>query len=605
MKIGNLKSSQFIIYLVLSLLVWTYIWIRAWKVQFSIDEAATFFMYIQSGRLFPPHAALDANNHLLNSCLTWIFFKLFGSNPLILRLPNIFSALIYFYFIYRIAILFNSKSIRWVFILLSIGTHFIIEFFGYTRGYGMSLALFSGAIYYLLLCARRIRPAYVAYSLLLLVLGMLSNLNMMLSGLSMVVILSLIIFLQRKELHADAIMRSFIIMMLVSIPTFVFLIRYSFQLRAASAFYYGSGDGFFPVTLKSLAGMISPLPLSLFAIYSLLLVTGLTIHLAIKSLREEKKFIQLLPAWIFLALLCANWIGSTILHYLKGVNYQEDRAAMHLLPLFYGFALFSIDGLFRKPILIGLIALLPLIAIPVFSLTHISLDKSVYGANQQIPVRFFQLIEERSHQSDYPPVVSAYQIKRQPWAFLNYRSGGNVNPLYVSEHPWKYADFIIENDSLPEALRSLYTLKLSDEKTGAELYERKDHPLIKEWQVFELKEPIVSNGVYTNIFQFNTDSITGRSLLLLFDFNIESKAIPFEGVIVTEVFDQNKKNLNYEAIDLDQLRPQWHDAGSHLHHTMVIGDIPVGAKSGLIYLWNKRGVDYTLGTGKITMLTIQ
>jgi hypothetical protein len=605
MKIRKLKSNQFIIYLVLSLLVWAYIWMRAWKVQFSIDEAATFYMYIQSGRLFPPHAAIDANNHLLNSLFTWIFFKFFGSNPLILRLPNIFAALIYFYFIYRITLLFNSKLIRWIFILLSLGTHFIIEFFGYTRGYGMSMALFSGAIYYLLLCARRIRPAYVTYSLLLLVLGMLSNLNMILSGLAMVAIMFILIILQRKELHAAAIIRSFIMILLFSIPSFVFLIRYSFQLRAASAFYYGSGDGFFPVTLKSLAGMISALPVSLFAIYSLLLVTGLTILLTIKSPGKEKKFIQLLPAWIFLALLGANWIGSTILHILMGVNYQEDRAAMHLLPLFYGFVLFSFDGLFSKPILIRLIALLPLIAIPVFSLSHISLDKSVYGANQQIPVKFFQLIEERTHQSNYPPVVSAYQIKRQPWAFLNYRSGGNLNPLYVSEHPWKNADFIIENDSLPEAIDSLYTLKLSDEKTGAELYERKDQPQTKEWQFFELKEPIVSNAVYNNILQFNTDSIIGRSLILMFDFNIESKAKPFEGVIVAEVFDQNKKNLRYEAIDLDKLRLQWHDASSHLHHTMVIGDIPVGAKSGLIYLWNKRGVDFTIQTGKITLQTVR
>lgn len=604
MKTGHLKFSHSTIYLVLSLLVWAYIWLRAWKVQFNIDEAATFFMYIQTGRFVPPHAAVDANNHLLNSFLTWIFFNLLGSDPLILRLPNILAALIYFFFIYRISVLFNSKSIKWVFIALSLGTHFVIEFFGYTRGYGLSIAFFSGATYYLMVSARQIRLTYITYTLLLLILGMMANLNIIFTGLAMVAILLMLIILQRKKLQRKVIIQGILLILLISIPAFVFLIHHSFQLGAASAFYYGSGDGFFPVTIKSLAAMISGPPIFLFAFYALLLAGVLTILLIIKSLRKDKNNEQLLPAWLFLALLAANWIGSTTLHFFKGVNFQEDRTAMHLLPLFYGFVLFSFDSFFRKSILIWLIAILPLILIPVYSFIHISLNKSVYGTRQQVPVEFYHHIQKITSQSDYPPIVSANQIKRQTWAFMNYRKNGGVNPLYISDHPWEGADYIIENDSLPETLRNLYTIILTDEKTGAVLYERKDQPATSVLQVFELKIPIKCESEFNNIFQLNTDSVTGKSMILLLDFNIESHSVPFEVVIVAEVSDQNRKNLKYEAIDLDQLRPEWHNGSSYLHHTMVISNIPGDAKSLLLYFWNKRGVEFTVQTGKITLKTI-
>jgi hypothetical protein len=604
MKTWRLKSSQLPIYLVLSLLVWAYIWLRAWKVQFSIDEAATFFMYIQSGRFMPPHAAIDANNHLLNSFLTWIFFNLFGSDPLILRLPNVIAAVGYFYFIYRISNLFSSKSIKWIFIVLSLGTHFIIEFFGYTRGYGMSMAFFSGAIYYLMVCARQVRLTYITYTILLLILGMLSNLNMILSGLAMVAILLLLIILQRKKLQRRVILKGILLILLFSIPSFIFQVQLAFKLRAASAFYYGSGDGYFPVTIKSLVAMISVPPNSFIAIYSLLLAGSLTILLFIKSVRKDKNSEQQLPAWLFLALLAANWFGSSILHIFKGVNFQEDRTAMHLLPLFYGFVLFSFDSFFRMSKNIWLIVLLPFVLIPVYSITHISLNKSVYGTNQQIPVEFFQLIRKITSTSDYPPVVSANQIKRQPWAFMNYRAGGMVNPLYISDHPWEGADFIIKKDSLPGTIKNLYTVRLTDEKTAAILYERKDQPSTSVLQVFELTAPMGSKSLYNNIFQFNTDSITGKSLIMLLDFNIECHSVPFEGVIVAEVFDQNREKLKYEAIDLDQLRPEWNDGNSHLHHTMVISDIPGNARSVQLYLWNKREVEFSVQTAKVTVKTI-
>jgi hypothetical protein len=604
MKNWHLKSSQLIIYLVLSLLVWAYIWLRACKVQFSIDEAATFFMYIQSGRFIPPHAAIDANNHLLNSLLTWIFFKLFGSDPIVLRLPNVLAALIYFYFIYRISNLFNSKSIKWAFIVLSLGTHFIIEFFGYTRGYGMSMAFFSGAIYFLLICVRQVRLKYLTYTLLLLILGLMANLNLILSGLAMVAILFLFIFLQRKTLQRRVIIKGILLILLFSIPSFLFQVQLAFKLRAASAFYYGSGNGYFPVTIKSLVAMISQPYTSLVAIYSLLLAGSLTILLIIKSVRKDRNFEQLLPAWLFLALLGTNWIGSTILHIFKGVNFQEDRTAMHLLPLFYGFILFSFDSLLRKSKIIWLAVLLPFVLVPVYSFSRISLNNSVYGTNQQIPAEFYQLIRKIASNNDYPPVVSANQIKRQPWAFMNYRDGGTVNPLYISDHPWESADFIIKKDSLPEDIKNLYFMRLTDEITTAVLYERKVQPATSLFKVFELQAPLVSKGLYNNISQFSTDSITGKSLILLLDFNIESHSVPFEGVIVAEVFDQNRKNLKYEAIDLDQLRPEWNAGNNRLHHTMIISDIPKDGRSVQLYLWNKREVEFTIMHAKVTVKTI-
>ncbi len=172
-------------FLILATIAWIYIWLRAFIIPFQSDEAATFFMYVQPGQFFPPAATIDANNHILNSILTWISYQVFGSSPVSLRLPNIFSALVYFFFIFKLSNLLSWKFTKWGFILFSIGTNFILEFFSYSRGYGLSIAFLTAALYELIMSNKEISLKRVILSVMFTLLATAANLNLIFISLAL------------------------------------------------------------------------------------------------------------------------------------------------------------------------------------------------------------------------------------------------------------------------------------------------------------------------------------------------------------------------------------------------------------------------------------
>jgi hypothetical protein len=80
-----------------------YLVVRAILVPMAHDEIATFYYFVQSGKISPFLSNIDTNNHFLNSALTWVFYHLFGPSPLALRLSNLVFIPVFFYFLLNIA----------------------------------------------------------------------------------------------------------------------------------------------------------------------------------------------------------------------------------------------------------------------------------------------------------------------------------------------------------------------------------------------------------------------------------------------------------------------------------------------------------------------
>ncbi|MBW6459029.1 MAG: glycosyltransferase family 39 protein [Bacteroidales bacterium] len=603
MKPGRQKKGFLWVFLSLSSLVWIYIILRAWKVQFNIDEAATFFMYVQNGRFLPPEATIDANNHLFNSFLTRISYHIFGSIPFALRLPNVLAALIYFFFIYRLSLLLKTGTSRYLFIILSFGTHFIIEFFGYSRGYGLSLAFLTGAVYYLLKASHTPKLNHIVKALILNILAVASNLNLVFTGLSIPMLLLFFLLYHKYSFQRKSIIPGILFIVLLSVPAFFFLIRQSLVIKSASGYYYGSDEGYFPVTVESLSLMITGLRNSAFAYYSILLISILVIFIFIQWIRSKEQVSKYLLPLTFLALLLVNWIGSSAINVLMKVNFQEDRAAIHLLPLFYSFIAFHFDHVPKKYKKYWVLLIIPLLFIPIHSLKKISLHDSIYGHSQQVPADFFFYIREKADENKYPPVVSAYQIKRQPWAFMNIHNGGMLNPLYVTDQQWYYADYIIFGDLIDARLEDQYRAIMEDKRTKSILYGRKSEPVTRVLYEIEIPEIYEGQVLYHKIFETDADTLAGRELILLINMKIESPARPFEAVIAAEVLDLNRNILTYEAINLDQLRPLW-DGTEEIRHVIVIGEVPREAHKLLMYVWNKREVPFRYENANVSVVSV-
>jgi hypothetical protein len=584
MKTAIENSGSKRIFLAFAAIAWLYIWLRAYFVQFSIDECATFIMYVQTGRFLPPDATVDANNHILNSFLSWCLFTLFGSNPLVLRLPNVLAALLYFYFVWKLSTLLSNKLLQWALIILFLGTHFIIEFFGYCRGYGLSMAFLLGSVYYTILLVNTFRPSTVIKALLAISLATLANFNLIFIALTMFLVLSLILYGRRKTISLK--FRWVILIGLTIVAVlFAFVIFASFDIRKHSGFYYGSADGFFPVTVETLARMLTGMG-SIPAIISLALFFLLTISLfyaLVKASKGRQAMIPALFAWI---LIVVNWAGSFLLNRLFGVNFQEDRAAMHYVPLFYLFILFVLESQPFKRIRIEWLLLMPLLAIPVYSATRISLDSGVYGHRQQVPESYFSYISSKYEPDSVPPVVSSRQTRKQPWAFLNYRSGGKLNLIQSSGYPLTGADFIILEKDMDEFPIKGYRVELEDHSTNTVLLAKEVPPKIADTIVVRINDMIWDKRQYQDIATLALDQ-AGQDILVTIDCVLKSQEKPFEGAFVVEVFDSLRNNLCYEAIDLDQLRCVWSTSNGKFTHSLLIHHIPLQAESLVLYFWNK------------------
>jgi hypothetical protein len=588
------------VYLTLATIAWIYIWLRAIFIPFQSDEAATFFMYIQTGQFFPPRSVIDANNHILNSILTWFSYKIFGSSPLSLRLPNIFAALVYFYFIFKLSELLKWNVAKWGFILLSAGTHFILEFFSYSRGYGISIALISGAIYQLIILLKVIRLKRVILAVLFTLLASAANLNLILISLSVYLFLAMILF-RAVSVRKKTLLSALLIIILAGGASSVYFIYNSFQIREVAGFYYGSSAGFFKVTVDSLASMITGrfkiitevLAVSTFIISTLIMI----IWLASKKQRQ-----RIFTGYnIFFALLLISWAGSLILNHIWQVNFQEDRAAMHLIPLFYGMVFFGLDSFSLQFRRYALIAILPFVFIMVYSIQQISLDKTAYGNSQQAPVKFYQYIRNDGSGKPFPPVVSSYQARRQSWAFLNYRSGGLLNPLTGSAFPNSRADFLIFEFPFPDSLKSIFEPVLTDQNTQTALYRNISLNGSISSSNLLLENAVSGQKEYYDLFKISTGGMIGKSLRLEIELTVESAAKPLQATVVVEVFDGNREPLAYEAIDLDQLQPVW-DKQHHLfRHVLLVGHIPPESETALVYFWNKKKAPVNILAGQLNI----
>jgi len=588
------------VYLILFTGAWIYIWLRGYFIPFQSDEAATFFMYVQPGQFFPPYSTIDANNHILNSVLTWISFQAFGSSPLALRLPNILAAPVYFFFILRLSGLFNWKIAKWGFIMFSTGTHFLLEFYSYSRGYGLSIAFIAGALYELIIFSKEIRIKQLIMAILCTFLATAANLNLIFISLSVYLFLSLIL-LRTESLSKKTKSALFLTIIIIGGLSSIYFIYNSFQIREASGFYYGSSDGFFKVTVESLAIMISgrfKIIVEVLAV-SAFIIAGL---ISLFTIAIKKKHLYFLNSHIiFLAMLMISWIASLLLNHIWKVNFQEDRTAMHLIPLFYGMIFFGLDNLtpsFRK---YAFIAILPLAIILVYSFQQLSFKKTVYGNSQQVPADFFQYIKEEASGKQFPPVVSSYQARRQGWAFLNYRTGGMLNPLTGSAFPNQSADFLIHEYPLPDYLKNIFIPVLSDQNTQTALYRNIASPDLISSDTLTLENPINGRNEYYELFNFPSDTLIGKAIRLETELTLESPAKPLQAAIVVEVFDINRKSLAYEAIDLDQLKPSWDRENQSFRHVILIHNIPNGSARILLYFWNKKKAPMHILEGSTTI----
>ena len=155
---GSGRKLSFVLSGLIAAALLSYAALRAAKLSFTFDEAATYISYLSSG-LFNALDFTDANNHVLYTLLARLFSAIGGSSELVLRLPSLFGFALYLLFSWALlSRFFGGLAALAGFLIVNLNP-FVLDFFSVGRGYGLALGFEMAALYFFLVFLDRQRQS--------------------------------------------------------------------------------------------------------------------------------------------------------------------------------------------------------------------------------------------------------------------------------------------------------------------------------------------------------------------------------------------------------------------------------------------------------------
>ncbi|MGV3613472.1 MAG: hypothetical protein ACO1N0_21110 [Fluviicola sp.] len=454
------RSTQIIFYLGL-LLAFTYVIIRGFTVGITHDEALTYKI-IRGDEIYKG----TANHHWLNTQLSTLSIYFFGAKEFALRLPNILSFGIFWFFLFRIAKTFLKSSATQLALLLFLcGNPFILDFFSLCRGYGLSLAFVTASLFYLfktvsLKSDSRVQHYFLGTGFAILALSAnLNTLNYFLVALALM-LLCLLVF---KPKNWVLLLTSLIIL---SGITLFFSLDRLFFLRAKDELYFGTTN--IHTTIDSLICSsfyfrdgFAHVQILRYLLYGLIL---LIIFLVIrkKSLFTPGAFSLMVLTGVFAALIAEHLLFDSL--------YPLNRSSLYLYPILLLALLLNLES-WKYKVVRWLFLTISLCFVLVNTLFYNFKVTTTWPEDQHVKEVMLlikkDIPDESVHTAEcfwlYEPAVNYYRLEYQ------------VPIREVFREDLKYeAEYLLffETIQLPD-MKGYRILKNYSRKSGLVLYKRK------------------------------------------------------------------------------------------------------------------------------------
>lgn len=599
-------QKQSLIFSLISVFWIIYLALRAYYVPITFDESATFFHFVHRGDMLFFDSLPDANNHIINSFLTYLSYNIFGASKFALRLPNLLSAIIFLYFLFRTSLFIRNISLRWIFILSLMFTHYFVEFFAVSRGYGLSMAFLFGALYHLMRLSDIKSIKQILFVSLFLFLAEFSNLSILVLSIAIIGYqLLILLFVDGSRVKSKLFL--LVVILLLQVLPLLFAGYYMYYLQDKGALYYGDSSGLWSLTVTSLILLITGTKMIIFSISVVILIVFVILATAFICIQSRfQKLFQ--PSLVFVFLLISTIIGLLLLSNIFGVNNPEDRVALYLFPLFLGAIIMVTDELVKETSKVAFIVFaLPLLYLPIHFFSVINL-KYVNGYKTEvIPERFYEtVINDKDYHGEYPATIGGYRMRMFCWTYLNFMNGGDQNLINYRDYPEIKSDYqIVDINENPEWYEH-YDIIDTEDVLGRVLLKRKERSetrLISS--SFNDSTIIETSDEYYNLLILETDSLVGQSVLININLDIHSEEIPFHAWVVFHISDSNNTTLQYKNIPLDWLRTNWSDGGKHFRHSFITDVITPDSGRLNVYVWNMDEVTYSIESAKIDLFTIE
>jgi hypothetical protein len=354
--LASIRAKSITWLVMLSCLLFAYVAVRAVVVPITWDEAFNYLEFTRKGVLLPfgHFRAMAANNHYLNTWLTYLATAVLGVSELTLRLPALMAYALFLYYTARLCNELSSPLLRVSAFIVLNGNPYVLDFFALSRGYGLAYGLLAGSLWYLYRFFQAdLQVRYSRASLGFAIVAVAAHLTLIhfLISLMVVVVLATILFAPAGSGFfrrvSDALRVNVVSLAAVglSLVPVAFVVR---KLRHAHAFFYGGATSFWHDTIlgvfdaslygKQYSTLLGPwLGTPSFRLSDLLgflaiLLMAIALWVSIRCVgrhRQPRELYQ--SAVVFLVCSCA--FASVAQHHLLGVRYLAGRTGMYLLIL--------------------------------------------------------------------------------------------------------------------------------------------------------------------------------------------------------------------------------------------------------------------------------
>lgn len=562
----------------LFLFVFVYLILRVVYNETLHDEIASYMFFCYYGDYIGNNIVWDANNHLLNSFLGHFLFELFGDNISVLRIPNLLAYVGFFFATYQLTKRFKRLSLRVLSITALNSIPFIIEYFGYLRGYGLSLAFFMWALVYFLKYTNEFSLRHLIFTYLFLLLSVSANLTFVNSSLLIIGMAVIFPFLGSEKRERGRIIREWLVHLLFILCLQPF-IYFGLQLKAAGALYYGTLDGLWEVTGKSLSRYVLFVDADWLK-YVFAICFSLLIGIAIHILKKNKRVDWSMEAYlVYAGLFFGNIIGTVILAKLFDVNYPEDRTGMYLIILFLLLCFHAFDQ-YR----IGKYLQWSLIFFPISFIVNLSIHTSVFTPDDRMNLAFFERVRDKIQPDES---IMIYPIMNWNWPYLESHYDDKKSVALFYDHNTTLTDWLITKTTTfnnPEILKLYDTIDMYLPSTYI-AYKRKeklDRVILKSINA----ESIEHSGEFFNIAVFSTDSLLGKNIQITTKGHLKTKETKDKLHLIVTVSNNDGSNSRYLYYTFATTYQSKLIDDDYLHH-FVMDTIHEEEKEIKVYLWNE------------------
>ena len=344
--------------------------LRIFNIPITIDE--TGYQKNDSYSNLIEEKLGHANNHIFHSLLRKFFAELFTNDVFFLRLDSLIAQILYLIYTWRLCrLLFTGKWWQVCgFIILNIASPFLFNFWGLSRGYGLSLTCMTISIYYLLRYIDGRRSFFLCLAYLGAILSVYSNFSLLNYFVTLVATVILHDFLFRDNFEPNRYLVKQLAISVLSIALLALLIT----TPLTKIYHFGElsfmgSKGFINDTLKSLVSYGLGMPnqsesrfIKCIIWFIILSSYMITIYWAFQYARNLKLKINndlCIKYGILLNLLLIIPVMAIIAqHVLFKINYVTDRAALFFIPLYLISFIYTLSYSLRRSLLISNVSII-------------------------------------------------------------------------------------------------------------------------------------------------------------------------------------------------------------------------------------------------------